>query len=195
MPRERRMPKPASEATVRHAVREYTTAIAAGHDSRAEAVMFLDRLGFRNLDDSSAVLAFSDVAAHALRETLPLSLTLVHLVIERLSDIDPTGHDAGGKDVRLSIAFLWFAQCAGHAVELLPVDDRDSAAYLDFLAAAPLCGSRYGAAVRRAVVAHRECPADVLYTAALDWPLDNARVVATHPNATEEAQVAVALRT
>lgn len=189
--RDRKPVAPASTVTVRRALAAYTSGVLTG-DARSASVTFLDRIGFRSLDDRSAVLAFSDAAAHTLRETLPLSPPLAHVVIERLGDIQP---GVPGDDMpRLVLGYWWFAQCAGHAADTLPVEDPDSGAYLDFLAAIPLNNARYGSAFRRAIVRHPACPADVLYTAALDWPWEEARLVATHANATDEARVAVALR-
>lgn len=197
----RRTPKPASEATVAHAASQYATAMRCDTLDPCAHLLFLDRIGFRNLDDPAAVCAISDPAAHALRDALADSPALAPHIIERLSGCDPSPRRTPRPAVamyvgysRLTVAYQWLAQVAGRAATALPDTDPRTPAYLEFLACHPLNNNRDGAALRRALLNHPACPPDVLYTAALGWPLDQAALADTHPNATPETRVALALR-
>jgi hypothetical protein len=186
--RSRRVPTPASEAAVFHALQQFHEA----GDSPSTAKRFLDRIGFANFDNPAAVVAFSDPAARALRATLPQRPFLSSAVLERLWQCNPD--DSSAWNVATS-TYLWLAQCAGYAITAIPADWPQATELMQSTADMALNSEPYASrTLRNALLSHEACPDGVLYTAAILWPVRDALLAGAHPRASDSVRVAAALR-
>lgn len=178
----------ASPETVRLAEAKYR---AADMHSQDTVERYLDTIGFRDFHDHAHVVLLSDAAGQSVKLNLSSSQTLVREVLKRIAQCGDGNAEAGSR----SISYLWLAQCAGWAIQLLPVDDSRTVELLEQAAFMPLNNDRHaGITLRSAIARHEACPPDILYWAAMTWPLYDARRIQENPQAPEVAKVAIALR-
>jgi len=183
-------PTPASERTVSLAREAFL--LQEPKDATACAA-FLDKVGMRNLHDPASVVAMSDSACRAIKEMIEQFPELATAALQRMTDcILPSPIPMPHKS-----AYLWLAQCAGHAIPNISGDSNAKEEILRRVAFMPLNSEPYeswGQWMRAQIARHPDCPADVLYFAAANWPLHDVRFINSHPSATDEARVILALR-
>lgn len=183
-------PAPASERTVSLA-RE--TFLLQGPEDSTACAKFLDKVGMRNLHNPASVAALSNSACRTIKELVEQFPMLANQVLLRITDcILPDPIPMPDKS-----AYLWLAQCAGIAVPRITGEQGAKMDTLRRVAFMPLNSApheSWGRWMRSAIVQHPDCPPDVLYFAAANWPLHDVRFIHSHPSATDEARVILALR-
>ena len=183
-----RRPAPVSPEVATRALNDL---LSSNAPDSATVNLFLDRVGFANLSDPEAAVALSSSACSAIRDSIRLVPSVSAVVIDRLICCDPSPKYPRPSEAH--VAYLWLAQCAARAIKHLPPGEAENTQILHSASEMPL---RYAAssAINKALVVHPDCPPEILYRAAVSWPLEDAIFVLQHPAAPDEARVALALR-